>query len=110
MATHFYIMLLVVFGFFLIPNQAVACEKKCDTTEKSCCHKEKESDAKQTNGCEKTGDSSSCHCSLIKVPMQISSYKSVEYYPSVFVKVFSSSKPSFTQVGFHSILIKPKIS
>ena len=73
-------MILVLIGFFLMPNEGFAhslkstdnycleCQKDghCSNTDKSCCT-EHHSNKNQNNGCEGNCNHSGCHCPTVNV-------------------------------------------
>jgi hypothetical protein len=121
MTRKFYIMLLVVLGFCMMPSMAFACktktEKACCKKEssskekKSCCTKEKDSKTKNHDGCSGACKSVSCGCPTIQLGLSVfftdlnpqlfsfSSKKQKYYYSEIFISS-----------DFRSIWLPPKIS
>ena len=123
MSKKFYILLLVVFGFFMIPSVAFACGTK---TEKSCCKKKSSSKTEQKDCCKKENTSNeSSHdgcngackdlsCNSSTVYMGLTSLFHTELNSQLFS--FSTEKQNyyyseiFISSGFRSIWLPPKIS
>lgn len=123
MSKKFYIMLLVVFGFFMTPSIAFACktksEKACCKKEVSsktgkadCCNKEKAAKNKNHEGC--NGACKDISCSNSTVYLGLTSL----FYTDLNNKIlrFSSEKQNyyyseiFISSDFRSIWLPPKIS
>lgn len=59
MTQKFFILLMLLFGFFLVPNKTIACTMKVEnicnkvssSESKSCCKTHDNSSTKQNNGC-----------------------------------------------------------
>lgn len=123
MSKKFYILLLVVLGFFMMPSVAFACgtktEKACckkesssKTEQKDCCKKEKKSNESSHDGCNGACKNVSCGSSAIHLGLMsvfnaglnkqifcFSTEKQNYYYSEIFI-------PS----DFRSIWLPPKIS
>jgi hypothetical protein len=123
MSKKFYIMLLVMFGFFMMPSIAFACgtksEKACckkevsSKTEKAnCCNKEHSSKNKSHEGCNGACKNISCggstvhlgltslfHTDLNNKNFSFSSKKQNYYYSEIFISS-----------DFRSVWLPPKIS
>ena len=118
----FFTVLIVLFGFLLMPSNAFACEnnsvkhspKKEVSSKKGnddCCNKDGHSKSKQHNGCDsncsrsKCACASSCHTSIVITEWNIND--------DLFN--FSSEKQKFhnfqTSIssGFYSLWLIPKI-
>ena len=121
MSKKFYILLLVVFGFFMTPSQAFACGTK---TEKSCCSKKQSAQTEKGNCCKKnkkTNESSHNGCDGACKSISCSSIFNIEA-PSLFFEelhqplISSSEKQNyyyseiFIPSDFRSIWLPPKIS
>ncbi|MFV5698342.1 hypothetical protein ACM55H_08205 [Flavobacterium sp. ZT3R17] len=123
MSKKFYIMLLVMFGFFMMPSIAFACgtksEKACckkevsSKTEKAdCCSKKHSSKNKSHEGC--NGACKNISCSSSTVYLGLSSL----FYTDLNNKnvSFSSEKQNyyyseiFISSDFRSVWLPPKIS
>lgn len=116
-------MLLVVFGFFMMPSTVLACGTK---TEKTCCKKESSSKSDKLDCCKKTKDSKAknhdgCNgacknvsCSSFTAHLGLTSF----FYSDLNNKNFgfSSEKQNyyyseiFITSDFRSIWLPPKIS
>jgi hypothetical protein len=121
MTKKFYIMLLVVLGFFMTPSIAFACGTK---SEKACCKKEAASQTEKTACCNKEKKSKShegCNggckhvsCTSSVVSLALSSPFSVALNSQLFS--FSPEKQNyyyseiFISSDFRSIWLPPKIS
>ncbi|CAM3783416.1 hypothetical protein FLGE108171_14905 [Flavobacterium gelidilacus] len=114
-----YFIFLVLFGIFLIPNNAIACgngndscEKEITTTkthERSCC--ENDSDEK---GCEGSCGHSKCGCASTFTTSSTSIFNQLKFNTifnfSTITKVnFHYTIPSLSE-GYSSIWLIPKIS
>ena len=123
MSKKFYIMLLVMLGFFMTPSVAFACatktEKACCKKEssskkdqKDCCKKEKKSDESSHDGCKGACKDVSCGSSTIYLGLTSAFY--TELSNQVFI--FSTKKQNyyyseiFISSHFRSIWLPPKIS
>lgn len=115
-------MLLVVFGFFMMPSTVLACGTK---TEKACCKKESSSKSDKLDCCKKTKDSTKnhdgCHgacknvsCSSFTAHLGLASFVYSDLNNKNFG--FSSEKQNyyyseiFITSDFRSIWLPPKIS
>mgnify|MGYP003528198928 CR=1 FL=1 len=109
MSKKFYILLLVVLGFFMMPSVAFACGTK---TEKACCKKEKKSNESSHDGCNGACKNVSCGSSAIHLGLMsvfnaglnkqifcFSTEKQNYYYSEIFISS-----------DFRSIWLPPKIS
>jgi hypothetical protein len=116
------IVLTAMFGFFLIPSIASACEmnsgKSCcgkemttSNEKKDCCQKANHSNEKKNEGCGGNAKHSSCHCSIL----QINVILPIETKNQVFAFVLLDKKDKFIDretpisSGFSSIWLIPKI-
>ncbi len=123
MSKKFYIMLLVMLGFFMIPGVAFACatktEKACCKKEssskkdkKDCCKKEKKSNESSHDGCKGACKDVTCGSSTIYLGLTSAFY--TELNNQVFS--FSTEKQNyyyseiFISSHFRSIWLPPKIS
>ncbi|RTY89852.1 hypothetical protein [Flavobacterium sp. GT3R68] len=119
---RFHIIVIIILGIFLVPDNAVACEKKSITTEKSCCKKESTSKSEKKSCCDKKDNSgkecggkcghSKCGCpsSIITV---LNFYGEIHINNSIdFIsekqKFYNSE--TFISSGFYSLWLIPKIS
>ncbi|WP_414000112.1 hypothetical protein ACMDB5_06030 [Flavobacterium sp. W1B] len=121
MSKKFYILLLVMFGFVMMPSIAFACGTK---TEKSCCKKESSSQTKKADCCKKNkksneGSHSGCDgaCKNISCsPVVHLSLPTLFYAESNQPFVFSQKKQNyyyseiFISSDFRAIWLPPKIS
>ena len=122
----FHILLVVLLGFFLMPNSTLACgnsseKKSCKkeissskTIKKSCC-KTDDSKDKGDKGCKGNCGHSKCSCSstcpttLLNLFCEITFKKNIFNY-SIVEKVKFSYQSSSISDGFYSIWLLPKIS
>jgi hypothetical protein len=121
MTKKFYIVLLVMIGFFMMPSIAFACgtksEKACckkvavsQTEQMACCNKEKKSKSHQScnGGCKHV----SCTSSVVSLALSSPFY--IEFNSQFFS--FSSEKQNyyyseiFISSDFRSVWLPPKIS
>jgi len=122
----YHIILVVLLGMFLMPNNAFACGKGSEkssckkeissnkTQKKSCCADENTKD-KDNKGCggkcghSGCGCSSTCPTSLVSFVPEISFQLTAFNFP-LFEKInFLYTTPSISD-GFYSIWLIPKIS
>ncbi len=124
MKNNFHILLLIItFGFFLLPSLASACEmkagKSCCSKEMSssnekmdCCKKANHSKGKQDEGCGGKSKHSSCSCSIFHINVILP----LENEAKVLCFIFLDKKDKFIEnetsisCGFSSIWLIPKIS
>lgn len=123
MSRKFYILLLVIFGFFMMPSVAFACgakeDKMCCNKEssskqdqKDCCKKENKSNKSSHDGCNGACKNVSCGSSVIHLGLVSAFY--TELNNQVFS--FSAEKQNyyyseiFISSHFRSIWLPPKIS
>lgn len=123
MSKKFYILLVVMIGFFMTPTVALACgtktEKECCKKEsspkknkKDCCKSEKSSNEKSHEGCK--GACKSITCSTSTVYLGMTSVHYAEFNDQLFS--FSTKKQNyyyseiFISSDFRSIWLPPKIS
>lgn len=123
MSKKFYIVLLVVLGFFMTPSAAFACgtktEKACCKKEssskkekKECCKKEQSSKEKSHEGCNGACKDVSCNSSTVYLSLTSLFY--TELNNQLFS--FSTEKQNyyyseiFISSDFRSIWLPPKIS
>ncbi|MFV5694662.1 hypothetical protein ACM55G_04365 [Flavobacterium sp. LB3P122] len=123
MSKKFYIMLLVMFGFCMIPSLSFACgtksEKACckketfsKTGNADCCNKEHASKKKSHEGCNGACKNISCGSSTIHLGLTTLSY--IDLNNKNFC--FSSEKQNyyyseiFISSDFRSVWLPPKIS
>ncbi|PRZ25063.1 hypothetical protein [Flavobacterium granuli] len=121
MSKKFYILLLVMFGFFMMPSLAFACGTK---TEKACCKKESSSQTETPDCCKKNKKSNeSSHSGCDGACKNISCSPVVHLgLPSVFYEelnqtfLFSKENQNyyyseiFISSDFRSVWLPPKIS
>lgn len=123
MKNNFHILLLIVtFGFFLMPSLASACEmksgKSCCSKEMSssnekmdCCKKVNHSKEKKDEGCSGKTKHSSCNCSIFHINVILPP----ETETIVTCFLFLDKKDKFIEnetkisSGFSSIWLIPKI-
>ena len=109
MSKKFYIVLLVMLGFFMTPSVAFACGTK---TEKACCKKESSSKKESHEGC--SGACKDVTCSSSTVYIGMTSLFHTELNNQLFS--FSTEKQNyyyseiFISSDFRSIWLPPKIS
>lgn len=118
-----YIILIVLAGFFLMPDITYACgsnsDKQCCKMEmsskaknKDCCCKKSHSEKEKKNSC--NGKCGQSMCSVSSVNIGITSSIHYEIINTVFN--FSAEKQKFyqtvscTSAGYYSIWLIPKIS
>lgn len=123
MSQKFYILLLVMLGFFMTPSVAFACGTKADkscckkessskTEQKDCCKKEKKSNESSHDGC--SGSCKDVTCSSSTVYLGITSLLYTELNNQFFG--FSTEKQNyyyseiFISSDSRSIWLPPKIS
>ncbi len=123
MSKKFYIVLLVMLGFFMTPSVAFACgtktEKACCKKEssskkeqKDCCKKEKKSNESSHDGCNGACKNISCSSSAFQLGLTSA------FYTELNKQVFSFSterqnyyySEMFISSHFRSIWLPPKIS
>ena len=118
----FHILLIVLFGFVMMPNTTFACgnsgsrsctmEMSSKTKKKDCCGKDSHSKSNKHDGC--TGKCGKALCSTPSVNTAIASSIQFEINNANFN--FSTEKQkfhqsvSFTSAGYSSIWLIPKIS
>lgn len=118
---NLHIVLIVLFGFFLMPETTFACEQldsnSCSTemssttTNKDCCDKDSHSKSSKLNSC--NGKCGHAFCSNSSVNTIIDSFFQFEMQRCSFN--FSIEKQqfnqllSFTSAGYSSIWLIPKI-
>ena len=121
MTKKFYIMLLVMLGFFMMPSVAFACGTK---SEKACCKKEAASQTKKMACCNKEKSSKShegCNggCKHVSCTSSIVSWDlSSPLYAALNSQLFSFSTEKqnyyyseiFISSDFRSVWLPPKIS
>lgn len=120
MTKKFHILYLIaLIGFFMIPNQSVACSMK-STTKSQCIKKEKtttiddccKSHSDKKEGCTGKCKHRSCQCS----PTITLLFSENNFHDATNCFDFSNTKPSFatTQIalssGYYTIWDLPKIS
>jgi hypothetical protein len=118
-----YILLLAMFGFFMITNIAFAChsepqkescQKELSTTfqKTACCEKDKNTKDKKHQGCSGACKTILCNHSYISIGFPVVSYSSLN--PDALI--VSSKKQNyyysetFLSSDFRSIWLPPKIS
>ena len=123
MSKKFYILLLVVLGFFMMPSVAFACGTKTDKSwckkesssekdKKDCCKKEKKSNESSHDGCNGACKDLTCSSSAFQLGLTSAFY--TELNNQVFS--FSTEKQNyyyseiFISSHFRSIWLPPKIS
>jgi hypothetical protein len=123
MSKKFYIVLLVMLGFFMTPSVAFACGTKADKScckkesssekdKKDCCKKEKKSNESSHDGCNGACKDVTCSSSAFQLGLTSSFY--TELNNQVFS--FSTEKQNyyyseiFISSHFRSIWLPPKIS
>jgi hypothetical protein len=123
MSKKFYIVLLLMLGFFMIPSVAFACgiktEKACckkesssEKNKKDCCKKEKKSNESSHDGCKGACKNVTCSSSVFQLGLTSVFY--TELNNQVFS--FSTEKQNyyyseiFISSHFRSIWLPPKIS
>ncbi len=124
MKNNLYIVLLIItFGFFLIPSLALACEmksgKSCCSKEMSssnekmdCCNKANHLKGKHDEGCGGKTKHSSCNCSVFHINVILPLENEVE----ILCFHFLDKKDKFIEKeisissGYSSIWLIPKIS
>jgi hypothetical protein len=126
MSRFFYIAIISVFGFFLIPSQSYACGTKSVKTEKSCCKKSKteknskkdcckknnsKSD-KEDKGCDGRCNNSNCSCSTVHFAFALPFYAEIKAktYFAENKKTKLYYNENYLSDGFVSIWLPPKIS
>jgi hypothetical protein len=118
----FHIILIVLFGFFTMPNTTFACgnsdsgsctmEMSSKNKTKDCCSKDSQSKNNKHNGCD--GKCGKALCSTPSVNTAIASYAQFEIDNAIFN--FSTEKQkfyqsiSFTSAGYTDLWLIPKIS
>ena len=123
MSKKFYILLLVMLGFFMTPSVAFACGTKADKScckkessskkeQKDCCKKEKKSNESSHDGCNGACKNVSCSSSAFQLGL------TSVFYTELNKQVFSLSTEKqnyyysemFISSHFRSIWLPPKIS
>lgn len=127
----FHILLIVLFGFLLVPSNTFACGKSCGsktekrcckketssnkTEKKSCCSKDDNSKSNDDKGCGGKCGHSKCGCSSICPSTPVNLFTDITFQSNIFnfssiekVK-FLYTTPSISD-GFYSIWLIPKIS
>jgi hypothetical protein len=119
----FHIILIVLFGFLMMPNTTFACGNSnsgsCtmemsskNSNKKDCCKKDSHSKSNKHKGCD--GKCGKALCSTPSVNTAIASYAQFEIDSANFN--FSSEKQkfhqsvSFTSAGYTDLWLIPKIS
>lgn len=125
MSRFFYIAIISVFGFFLIPSQSYACGTKSVKTEKSCCKKSKteknskkdcckknnsKSD-KEDKGCDGRCNNSNCSCSTVHFAFALPFYAEIKAktYFAENKKTKLYYNENYLSDGFVSIWTPPNI-
>lgn len=117
-----HILLIVLFGFFMMPNTTFACgnsdsgsctmEMSSKSNKKDCCSKDSHSKKSQHKGC--NGKCGHALCSTSSVNIAVSSYSQFEIHSANFNFLSEKQKfyqsVSFTSAGYSSIWLIPKIS
>ena len=123
MSRKFYILLLVMLGFFMMPSVAFACgtktemacckkESSSETEGKECCKKEKKSNQSSHDDC--NGACKNISCSSSAIYLGLTSVLNAELNKQIFS--FSNKKQNyyyseiFISSHFRSIWLPPKIS
>ena len=125
MSRLFYIVLISVFGFFLIPSQSYACGTKTTKTEKSCCKKSKNEENskkdccknnnskndKDDNGCDGKCNNSNCSCPTVHLEFTLPFYAEIKaktyFVESKKTKFYYNE--NYLSDGFTSIWTPPNI-
>ncbi len=122
-----HILLIVIFGFLLMPSHTFACGNSCGhTTEKhsckkqtasksdndTCCESDSHSKSKKHDGCGGKCGHSKCACPSVSNGFTVSSElvlknNNVSFYSKK--QKFSNSE-TFISSGFYSLWLLPKIS
>jgi hypothetical protein len=118
----FHIILIVLFGFLVVPNTTFACgnsnsgsctmEMSSKSNKKGCCEKDSNSKNNKHKGCD--GKCGKALCSTQSVNTAIAPYVQFEIDSANFN--FSSGKQkfyqsvSFTSAGYADLWLIPKIS
>lgn len=123
MTKHFYILLIVILGFFLTPTLTYAfgskfekTEKTCYTTEasqsytKDCCKKSHPHKDKTNDGYNGKCKDSLCHCPSINFNIVISVVPEMIFKNHFVAKQNLFNTKSYISSGFYSIWLLPKIS
>ncbi len=116
MSKRFIILLLVTFGFFLMPNDTFACDTQAAISAKSCCDSaeecacEKQDIHTQKNSCSGEMQHSSCHCTPAKPPVAFITNRTDQYPGFTTVYLSFPDVRSYILSGFHFIWLPPKIS
>src|SRR5690606_33298235 len=121
MKRQYYILFIVLFGFFLTPTLSFACSNPTEKTEKACCEKENPTDQKkdcckkghsQNNSdghdCDGNFTHSLCHCPGFHCNVVFPS-TSNEHIQFVLKQNFTDIE-AYISSGFYSSWIPPKIS
>lgn len=121
-----HILLIVIFGFLLIPNNTFACENSCgNKTKKHICKKETSSKQDKDSCCNSDGNSktknhkscggkckhSKCACPSVSNGFTLSSelvMKNNNFDFSIEKQKFSNTE-TFISSGFYSLWLIPKI-
>ena len=123
MPKKFYILLIVLLGFFMTPSTSFACatktEKECckkgsssEKDKKDCCNKEKTSNDSSHDGCKGACKDLTCSSSTFQLGLTSALY--TELYNQIFS--FSTEKKNyyyseiFISSDFRTIWLPPKIS
>ena len=125
MSRLFYIVLISVFGFFLIPSQSYACGTKTTKTEKSCCKKSKNEENskkdcckknnsksdKEDKGCDGRCNNSNCSCPTVHFAFALTFYAEIKaktyFTESKKTKLYYNE--NYLSDGFTSIWTPPNI-
>lgn len=122
-----YILLIVIFGFLLMPSNTFACGNSCgkktekhsckkETSSKQdkdgCCSNDSNSKSKNHNGCGGKCGHAKCGCTIVTNGFTATielNFKNNNFDFSTEKQKFSNTE-TFISSGFHSLWLIPKIS
>lgn len=123
MTKKFHILVIILtFAFFTIPAMTYACGAKTSKTEKSCCKKDKTTNAnkknccknqptKNGNGCEGKCNDSNCSCQITHTAIALPFWTETNFntYLTHRKRINNYYNETYLSDGFTSILFHPKI-
>lgn len=123
----FHLLLIVLFGFLLMPSNAFACgnlcgnktekhsckkETKYKTQKEDCCDNENPSKSKNHNGCEGKCGHAKCGCTTVTngftETIELNFKNNIFDFSTEKQKFYNTE--TFISSGFHSLWLIPKIS
>ena len=123
MARFYYIIFIILTGFFLTPVQSYACGTESDKTETSCnkqsdsevdnketCNNVKEHCGKHGKDCDGKCGNPNCHCPTNGINFTIPFFAQLSLVKVIFIKPNFYYQETHYSSGILSIWLPPKIS